>query len=45
VVGQILGEQNTLHFWPDNGSITHLRRGAGGLELVELGAQMPSIVN
>jgi len=45
VVGHILGERNTLHFWPDNGSITHLRRSEGGLELVELGAQMPSVVN
>ncbi|MFC1579175.1 histidine phosphatase family protein [Pseudomonadota bacterium] len=45
VVGQILGEQNTLHFWPENGSITHLRRGERGLELVELGAQMPSVIN
>ena len=45
VVGHILGAQNTLHFWPENGSITHLRRGRDGLELVALGAQMPSVVN
>lgn len=44
VVGWILGEQNTLHFWPDNGSITRLRRSEQGLELVELGAQMRSVV-
>lgn len=40
VVGQILGDPNTLHFWPDNASITHLRRGEKELELVTLGAQM-----
>lgn len=44
VVGWILGDQHTLHFWPDNGSITRLRRSEQGLELVELGAQMPSVV-
>lgn len=45
VVGEVLGEPKTLHFWPENGSITQLRRGQRGLELVELGAQMPSVVN
>jgi probable phosphoglycerate mutase len=45
VVGHILGEQNTLHFWPENGSITHLQVANSALELVELGAQMPSVVN
>ena len=45
VVGQILGDPNTLHFWPENASITHLRRSGQNLELVELGAQMDSVVN
>jgi probable phosphoglycerate mutase len=45
VVGQIQGAATTLCCWPDNGSITHLRRGDKGLELVELGAQMSTVVN
>ena len=45
VVGRILGDGRTLYFWPENGSITHLRRTGQGLELVALGAQMPSVVN
>ena len=45
VVGQIQGAENTLCCWPDNGSITHLRCRAGALELVELGAQMSTVVN
>jgi probable phosphoglycerate mutase len=45
VVGQLEGAEETLHFWPENGSITHLRKGDNGLELVALGAQMRSVVN
>jgi broad specificity phosphatase PhoE len=45
VVGRIQGAETTLCCWPDNGSITHLRRGDGGLELVELGAQMRTVIN
>jgi probable phosphoglycerate mutase len=45
VVGQIVGDEKTLHFWPANGSITHLRSRDGQLELVALGAQMDTVVN
>ena len=45
VVGQLQGSAATLCCWPDNGSITHLRRCGDGLELVELGAQMSTVVN
>ncbi len=45
VVGQIQGLQTTLCCWPDNGSITHLRHCGNELELVELGAQMSTVVN
>ncbi len=45
VVGKIQGAQATLCSWPDNGSITHLRCSEDGLELVELGAQMKTVVN
>jgi broad specificity phosphatase PhoE len=45
VVGLILGRSETLHFYPDNGSVTHLRLSDGALELVELGREMQTIVN
>ena len=45
VVGQLTGSATTLCCWPDNGSITHLRYGGSGLELVALGAQMSTVVN
>lgn len=45
VVGQIQAVDATLCCWPDNGSITHLRSGENGLELVALGAQMKTVVN
>jgi len=45
VVGQILEAESTLCFWPDNGSITHLRTTGNALELVALGAQMKTVVN
>jgi len=44
VVGQIQGAQGTLCCWPDNGSITHLRRVDKGLELVALGTQMSTVI-
>jgi probable phosphoglycerate mutase len=45
VVGQVLGREETLCFWPDNGSITHLRRAGDALSLVEQGAEMRTVVN
>jgi probable phosphoglycerate mutase len=45
VTGKILDRPETLHFYPDNGSITHLRLRDGSLELVELGRQMETVVN
>ena len=45
IVGSILGHDETLYFWPDNASITHLELKDGSLELLALGAQMDSVVN
>ena len=45
VVGELMERSETLFFWPDNASITHLTLTAGKLELVELGAQMETVVN
>lgn len=45
VLGHVLGREETLCFWPDNGSITHLRHRAGSLELVSLGDEMRTVVN
>jgi len=45
VVGTILGKTETLSFWPDNGSITHLRRYGTQLHLAALGAEMQTVVN
>lgn len=45
VVGQVLQRPETLCFWPDNGSITHLRRSGAALELVALGDEMATRVN
>ena len=45
VVGRVLRREETLCFWPDNGSITHLRRSGTGLALVELGSEMQTTVN
>ena len=46
IVGQIQQRAETLCFWPDNASVTQLRlNGEQGLELVELGAQMDTVVN
>jgi probable phosphoglycerate mutase len=45
VVGQVLGRREILCFWPDNGSITHLRRSGDALSLVEQGEEMKTLVN
>ena len=45
VVGQILGRPETLHFYPDNGSVTQLRLADTELELVELGRELQTLVN
>lgn len=45
VVGRVQGRAETLCFWPDNASITHLRLRAGSLELVTLGREMKTVVN
>ncbi len=45
VVGRVLDRPQTLCFWPANGSITHLRHGGSGLELVALGRELQSQVN
>ncbi len=45
VVGRIQGRAETLCFYPDNGSITHLRQSGNTLELVELGREMDTLVN
>jgi len=46
VLSHVAGTPATLYCWPDNASITHLRRAPDGrLVLVELGAQMRTVVN
>ncbi len=45
VVGVIEDCPDVLRFWPDNGSVTHLRREGAALRLVELGEQMQTRVN
>lgn len=45
LVGQVLERAETLCFWPDNASITHLRHTGQTLELVELGREMETVVN
>ncbi len=45
IVGQVLGRDETLCFWPDNASITHLRSRGDALELVALGREMETVVN
>jgi broad specificity phosphatase PhoE len=45
VVGQQLGREETLCFWPANGSITRLRNTGTGLELLALGDEIESVVN
>lgn len=45
IIGEILERPETLVFWPDNASVTQLKLTANSLELVELGAQMETVVN
>ncbi len=45
IVGQVLERPETLCFWPDNGSITHLRRNGASLEVVACGSEMATHVN
>lgn len=45
VVGVIEDCPRVLRFWPDNGSVTHLRREGAVLRLVALGEQMKTHVN
>lgn len=45
VVGHITGRPETLCFWPDNGSITHLRLLDGDLSLQAMGAELSTRVN
>ena len=45
VVGQLLQRPETLCFWPENGSITHLRHTGSSLELVARGSEMATHVN
>jgi len=45
VVSKVLDSDETLHFLPDNGSITTLRRTGDALELVQLGRELKTVVN
>ncbi len=45
IVGRVLEHPDTLYFWPDNGSVTHLRIHNEQLEVVELGHDMKTVVN
>ena len=45
VVSAVQEQQATVQFWPDNGSITHLRISDGQLALVALGRDLKTVVN
>jgi probable phosphoglycerate mutase len=45
VVGEVLDQPQTLCFWPDNGSATHLRSDGSRLELLSLGREITTRVN
>ncbi len=45
VVGHVLDRDETLCFWPANGSITRLRHNGTGLELIALGEDVTTRVN
>lgn len=45
VVAAAEQRDETLCFWPDNGSITHLRLDNGRLEVLALGKAMKTVVN
>ena len=45
IVGQVLDRDETLCFWPANGSITRLRHHGNSLELIMLGEEITTRVN
>jgi broad specificity phosphatase PhoE len=45
IVGVLKQRADTLCFWPDNASVTHLRANGDGLELVQLGRELSTVVN
>jgi probable phosphoglycerate mutase len=45
IAGAVQEREETLCFWPDNASITHLRKRGNALEMVALGRQMETVVN
>ena len=45
IVGHIRGSDAVLQYWPANGSVTRCRLANGEIQLVELGAQMSTVVN
>ena len=45
VVGEVRGQPETLCFWPDNGSATHLRSDGSRLELLSLGREIATRIN
>jgi probable phosphoglycerate mutase len=45
IVGSAQQRPETLCFWPDNASVTHLRHSQGELELVSLGRELSTVVN
>jgi broad specificity phosphatase PhoE len=45
LVGHVQGRDETLCFWPDNAAVVRLRRTVDGLEIVDLGRQMSTVVN
>ena len=45
IVGQVLARDETLCFWPANCSITRLRHHGTGLELIQLGEELTTLVN
>ena len=44
-VGQVQNREETLCFWPDNASVTHLSLNGDVLELVALGDELSTVVN
>ena len=45
VVGLLQDRSETLCYWPDNASVTHLQHTGRELKLVRLGKQMSTVVN
>lgn len=44
LVGRVMQRSGICHFYPGNGSITHLRKDTDGFHLIALGNEMDSIV-